>query len=421
MCLGLPASHNVALFRFTSLPAPHITSRMENPYTPGPGAVPRELVGRDGIRKAFSSLLEGLERGQPQKSQLVSGLRGVGKTVLLREFVTTARSHRWAIIDIDAARRDDQGFRRQLAFEFRSALLAVSPRSRWKPKAISASGVLGAFSSSLGVHNPLTAEWTELATGTADTGTLSTDLTAMILALGEAAQEHGTGVVLVVDEVHRLTIRQLGALIDSLHRTYLRELPITLVGAGLPRSDAIAAETQVRANRLFEFPVLGGLPETDAATLLRGSLEWDDDAIAAAVAITGAIPSFLQTLGHVAWADDGDTRVTSLTVEKLRQTYEHSVDTDFFGKKLTRAKELELAYLRAIADAPEEAETARLLGRTSHQCADTRSDLIEKDWIYLRADGAAAFTAPGFEEHLRRAMPSLVVPAQKQRRRRYDP
>ncbi|MDJ0393642.1 ATP-binding protein [Rhodococcus sp. G-MC3] len=394
---------------------------MENPYTPESGAVPRELVGRDGIRIAFSTLLEGLERGHARQSHLITGLRGVGKTVLLRELVKAARARRWAIIDIDAARRDDHGFRRQLAFEFRSALLAVSPRSKWKRKAVAASGVLGAFSSSLGTDNPLTAEWTELEKGTADTGALSVDLTSMILALGEAAQEHGTGVVLVIDELHRITVGQLGALIDSLHRAYLRELPITLVGAGLPRSDAIAAEVQVRAKRLFEFPVLDRLSETDAATLLRGPMEWDDDAVSSAVDIAGGIPAFLQTIGHVMWAPDAESSVTSAAVAKSRESYEASIDGSFFGKKLTRANELELAYLRAIADSPKEAETARLLGRTSHQCSETRSDLVEKEMIYLRPDGSAAFSAPGFDEYLRRAMPTLAVPAQKRRRRRYDP
>lgn len=383
--------------------------------------MPRELVGLDGFRKAFSALLEGLEDGNAQQSLLATGLHGVGKTVLLQDFVAVARKRRWAIIDIDAARRDDHGFRRQLSFEFRSVLLAISPRSRWKPKTVAASRVLGAFSSLLGKDSPLTPEWTESDKGSADTGSLSVDVTAMILALGEAAREHGTGVLLSIDNMHHLTIHQLGALIDGLHRTYLRELPITLVGAGLPRSDAIPTETQVRANRLFKFPVLDTLSNAAAAALLRGPLAWDEDAIDAALELTGRIPAFLQALGSAVWDETRGGSVSVALVEKVRAKYENTLDSKFFRGTVSRTNELNLPYLRAVVDSPVEAETARLLARTAQQCAETRAGLVEKGWLFLREDGSAAFAAPGFEDYLRRTMPTLVVPAHKQRRRRYDP
>jgi hypothetical protein len=381
----------------------------------------RELVGREGLRNTFTSLIEGFERGYAQQSMLMTGLRGVGKTAVLRELATTARARRWAVIDIDAARRDDHGFRRQMAFEFRSVLLAISPRSKWKPKAVAASGVLGSFSVPLKSDSPLTAEWTEHSKGTADSGNLSTDMTAMLLSLGEAAHEHGIGVALVVDELQRLTVSQLGALIDGLHRTYLRELPITLVGAGLPRSDAISTETEARANRLFEYPVLDALHDTDAATVLRQKHDWDDAAVASGIEITGGIAVFLRALADTVHEQAGEVRVTPTVVEDSREKYEHSIDSNFFGARFARAKDIEIAYLRAIVDSPGEAEAARLLERTAHQCAEVRLGLIEKDWIFLRDDGSAAFTAPGADAYLRRVMPTLVIPAQKQRRRRYDP
>lgn len=295
---------------------------MENPYTPEAGAMPRQLVGREGFRNAFTSLLEGLERGHAQQSQLITGLRGTGKTVLLRDYVRTARARRWAVVDIDAARRDNQGFRRQMAFEFRSVLLAISPRSRWKSAAVAASGVLGSFASPLGTDSPLTAEWTELTPGSADTGDLSADTTNMMLAIGEAAQDHSTGVVLVVDEIQQWTTDQLSALIDGLHRTYLRELPITLVGAGLPRSDEIPADTQVRANRLFEFPALDSLTDADLAELLGNEQEWSDDAMATAVQITGGVPLFVQALGYVMWEKSGRSPVTQPGVLAASTSFE---------------------------------------------------------------------------------------------------
>ena len=409
------------LHRFTYPPTSHITLPMENPYTPETGAPPRQLVGREGFRTAFTSLLAGLERGLAQQSHIVTGLHGTGKTVLLRDHVRTARSRGWAIVDIDAARRDDHGFRRQLSFECRSALLAVCPRARWKPEAKAASGVLGSFASVLGTDNPLSAEWQESTKGSADTGSLSTDVTAMFLALGEAASAHGTGIVFVIDELQRFSVGQLGALIDGLHRTYLRELPITLVGAGLPRSDTLSAESQVRAHRLFEFRALDALSDSDTALLLRGNGTWEDDAVASAFRITGGYPVLAQALGYVLWTDDASATVTSTAVESVRDGYAKFLDSTFFREHLSRAGEMEFAYLRAIVDSPIEAETARLLERTTAQCASTRAGLMERGLIHLPGDRTTAFTTPHFEDFIRRTMPVLTAPAHKHRRRRYDP
>jgi hypothetical protein len=391
---------------------------MENPFTPDAGAVPGLLVGREGCLEAFTTLVDGLDRGHPQQSQMITGLRGMGKTVLLREFARLARRRRWTVVDTGAARRDDLGFRRQFTFEFRSALLSLSPRSRWAGKTEAAARALGSFASPLGKDSPLTAQWDLTAPGSADTGDLAADVTAVLLALGEAAQEHSTGVVFVVDEMHHLTVSQLDALVDGLHRTYLRELPLTLVGAGIPRSDVLAPETQVRAKRLFDLVTLESLSTAEVADLLRTHQEWDDDAIAWAVERTGGVPAFVQSLGYVLWEKTGTSTVARVTAET---TYTEYVDSNFFGSMLSRATELELAYLRAVVDTTEETETARLLERTAHQCHSTRIDLVDKGWLYLRDDGTAAFTAPALADYLTRAMPTLVAPAQKTRRRRYDP
>ncbi|SNT17437.1 ATP-binding protein [Rhodococcoides kyotonense] len=394
---------------------------MENPYTPDFGAVPGRLVGREGFATAFTSLLDGLDRGHPRQSQIITGLRGMGKTALLREFAKSARVRRWAVVDTAAARRDDLGFRRQFTFEFRSALLSLSPRTRWGDKTKAAAGVLGSFASTLGVDSPLTDRWDFPTPSSADTGDLSADVTATLLALGEAAQESGTGVVFVVDEIHRLTVGQLAALVDGLHRTYLRELPITLVGAGIPRSDALPPETQVRANRLFDFADLGPLSESDVAALLRTGQEWDDDAIASAFDRTRGVPAFVHALGHVLWEKSRGATVTPQDLASASVAFEDKVDKSFFGSMLSRATELELSYLRAVVDATEETETARLLERTAHQCAHTRTDLVEKGLLYLRPGGTAAFTAPAAAEYLLRVMPTVTAPARKPRRRRYDP
>lgn len=419
--------------RCTYLPSAHITLPMNNPYTPESGEVPRELAGREKYRSAFISLLDGLERGHTARSQLITGMRGTGKTVLLREYVSIARSRRWAIVDIDAVRRDDDGFRRQLAFECRSALLAVSARGHWGSEATRASGVLGSFASVLGASSPLTAEWTETTPGAADTGQLSADTTATLLALGEAARAHDTGIVFVIDELQRLTSAQLSALIDAFHRCYLRELPITVVGAGLtdpvdeipegaqPPNRPTADEVRARADRLFEFPVLGALADSDAAATLRSGGSWTDGAVLAASTITGKFPALLHALGFVVWDARNTDVVTEADIENAVPEYEKFVDENFFRRNLGRVDDVDLAYLRAVVDAPAEIDTARALERTVAQCTRTRAGLVDKGLLHITKNNESVFTTPHFESFLLRTMPTLEVPARKQRRRRYDP
>ncbi|OZF54896.1 ATP-binding protein [Rhodococcus sp. 14-2470-1b] len=406
---------------------------MNNPYTPESGEVPGELAGREKYRSAFITLLDGLERGYTARSQLITGMRGTGKTVLLREYVSIARSRRWAIVDIDAVRRDDDGFRRQLAFECRSALLAVSARGHWGSEAKRASGVLGSFASVLGPSSPLTADWTETTPGAADTGQLAADTTATFLALGEAARAHDTGIVFVIDELQRLTSAQLSALIDAFHRCYLRELPLTVVGAGLtdpvdeipegaqPPNRPTVDEVRSRADRLFEFPVLGALADADAAATLRSGGSWTDGAVLAASTITGRFPALLHALGFVVWDAQDSDAVTEADVETAVPEYQKFVDKTFFRRNLPRVGELDLAYLRAVVDAPAEIDTARALERTVAQCAETRAGLVNRGLLHITKNNESVFTTPHFESFLLRTMPTLEVPARKQRRRRYDP
>lgn len=58
---------------------------IQNPFSPGAGAPPPELVGRDGILEEARILLDRIKLKRPEKSMLLTGLRGVGKTVLLNE------------------------------------------------------------------------------------------------------------------------------------------------------------------------------------------------------------------------------------------------------------------------------------------------------------------------------------------------
>ncbi len=396
-----------------------------NPYTPNAGAVPPALVGRDNQLEFFGLLLDRLRAGYTEQSMIITGLRGVGKTVLLNQFRDQVESAGWVSIEIEASKHDDSAFRRELALHFRRALLEIAPRERWRDRMHRAAGVLRSFTFSIDQEGTLTAGLNaDVVQGRADSGMIGLDLTDLVVAVGEAAQDHGVGVVLLVDEIQFLTRVQLEALIKSLHKAVQRSLPITMVGAGLPQIAELAGEAKSYAERLFKFPEIGVLDEEDGTKALRDpasthGVAFDDDAVAVALEFTEGYPYFLQELGYAVWSIASEGRITREDVEIGRDVVEEKLDSSFFRVRLDRAAPLEVAYLRAMAELGPEphlaADVAVLLNRTSQQCGPTRSTLVEKGLLYTPQHGLAAFTVPQFDRFMMRAVPDLTPPPLRSR------
>lgn len=399
-----------------------------NPYTPNAGAKPPLMVGRDDQLASFDLLLARLERGRTEQSMIITGLRGVGKTVLLGQFSKKADARNWATIEIEVSKHDNDDFRRQLARGFRSALFQMSPKARWGDRARRLAAVIKSFTVAIDPDGKITAGLdTDAAEGVADSGDLPTDLTELLVAVGEAAADHKTGVVLLLDEIQFLRREQLEAVVAAIHKTVQRELPITLVGAGLPQIAELAGEAKSYAERLFKFPDIGVLSEEDARAALSQpaaaeGVFFDDAALQLAGDVTGRYPYFLQELGYAVWPLASNHKVTREDVEQAKLVYEDKLDGSFFRVRLDRATELEQAYLRAMAELGPEPQlassVARLLDRTSEQCGPTRSGLIEKGLLYTPNHGYAAFTVPHFDQFMRRSVPTLSVPPLKPRRKR---
>jgi hypothetical protein len=401
---------------------------LDNPYTPNAGATPPVVVGRDDEQRSFDLLLARLEKGRTEQSMIITGLRGVGKTVLLREFHKKAAARRWATVDIEVSKHDNDDFRRQLAREFRSALLRISPKARWGDKAKRVAGVIKSFTIAIDPDGRITAGLdTEATEGVADSGDLVIDLSEMLIALGEAAKDHNTGVVLLLDEIQFLAREQLEAVVAAIHKTVQFQLPITMVGAGLPQIAELAGEAKSYAERLFKFPQIGILSEDEAnAALNEPATEegaaFEDGALELAALVTGRYPYFIQELGYAVWPLAADNRIRRSDIVNAQQVYEEKLDSSFFRVRLDRATELEQAYLRAMAELGPEpqlaGDVARLLSRSSQQCAPTRSTLIEKGLLYTPSHGYAAFTVPHFDQFMRRSVPDLNVPPVRARRKR---
>jgi hypothetical protein len=382
----------------------------DNPYTPNAGARPPVLVGRDDQLETFDILLDRLRRGHTEQSMLITGLRGVGKTVLLTTFEVRARERGWTTVEAEITKNTAFGGRMaQLA---RRALLQLAPRARWRDRAKRAAAVLRSFQVTVSPDGSVTAGMdVDALEGVADSGELAEDLTDLLVALGEAAADHETGVVFLLDEVQFLSTVELEALIAAIHKTVQRQLPLTLVGAGLPQLPRLAGEAKSYAERLFKFPRIGQLtPEEAARALVEPAKErdvpYEDAAASAVVAFTEGYPYFLQEYGNVLWDLTEQPPITVGDVENAQEAVEAKLDSSFFRVRAERTTELELRYMRAMAELgpePQQAkDVAELLGRSSEQLGPTRSRLIDKGLLYTPGHGLAAFTVPQFDRFMRR-------------------
>jgi hypothetical protein len=400
---------------------------VRNPYTPNAGATPQVLVGRDDQLASFDLLLQRLRIGRTEQSMIVTGLRGVGKTVLLGEFRKTSQTADWVVIELEVHKNDEMAFRRQMATRMRTALLELSPKARWSDRASRAGRVLRSFTLSVDPSGALTASLgVDAEEGQADHGELTQDLTDLFLAVGEAAESHAKGVVLLFDEVQFLSSPQLEALISAIHKVVQRSLPITLVGAGLPQIAELAGDAKSYAERLFKFPRIGNLGSDDAKRALADPAAGEGaafapDALEFAVQLTEGYPYFLQELGYAVWPIASDDRITLADLKAAHAVYESKLDSSFFRVRLDRSTELQTAYLRAMAELgpePHKAATvAELLNRTSTQCGPVRAELIDMGLLYTPTHGFAAFTVPQFDKFMKRAVPTLEAPPLGGRRR----
>jgi hypothetical protein len=385
-----------------------------NPYTPNAGARPPALVGRDHEIEAFDVLLARVQRGRAEQSLLVTGLRGVGKTVLLGAFQDQALTAGWVSVDTEITRTTR--FAGRMAHLTKRALLEIAPTQRWKARARRAARILQSFSLTVSTDGSVTGSLDlEPLAGKADSGDLGEDLTDLLVALGEAAEDHETGVVFLLDEVQFLDESAFEALIAAIHKTVQRQLPITLVGAGLPQLPRLAGEAKSYAERLFRFPRIGPLDPVAATEALVGpardlDVAIDPRAVQTVLTYTEGYPYFVQEYGRALWDRAEGSPIGAIEAVEAQAIVEAKLDADFFGTRLERASDAEVVYLRALArlgpDAQRGSEVAAVMGRSVEQVATLRARLIDKGLIFAPKRGMTAFTVPQFDRYLRRTFPN---------------
>lgn len=379
----------------------------ENPFRPGAGTPPPALIGRDELIGSYSVALRRTLAGRPGKSVMPIGLRGVGKTVLLNRFEQLARENGLQTGFMEAPETGE--FKRLLATRLRSILLGLDQGlvSRAVKRAM---GTLKSFTCTLpdGISISL---GVDPIIGSADSGVLSEDTTDLLVAVGEAVKDQGTGLLLAIDEVQYLTAEELAALISAIHRTVQLSLPVILVGAGLPQLPGLAGSAKSYAERLFDFPQIGPLAHPDA----RAALELP--AQAQRVAFTGSAlgelldrtqgyPYFLQEWGYHVWNVAPKSPIAPEDVRLAAPDVQRQLDENFFLVRMDRLTPAEKSYLAAMAElgrGPHRSgDIAAQLGVKVESVAPRRSALIQKGMVFSPAHGDTAFTVPLFDEFLRR-------------------
>lgn len=386
----------------------------ENPYTPSAGARPPVLSGRQEDLDAFDVVLTRLGRGTHARSVVYSGLRGVGKTVLLNELDVVAREKGWITSGVVECNEDDVLPTLVARLAHRS-LRRLSRVKRMTARVQRAFGVLRAFTLTLDEN----LQWalnidTPAIDGVADSGDREADIVELLSELGTAAADQGAGVVFLLDEMQFLDKDDLALLAAAFHRISQQTHPVVLAGAGLPQLPLMLLHAKPYAERLFTYKTIGGLSRAAAARALtaaadRAHVTYDRDALDVVLDRTQGYPYFLQQWGEIVWNEAEDSRITADDVGAAEDLVNDELDRRFFRDRYEKATEAERIYMAAMADLGDEprssAAIAARLGMQQRQVSVRRDGLIKKGLIYNPVDTDLDFTVPQFAAYMRRVHP----------------
>jgi hypothetical protein len=377
-----------------------------NPFTPGAGVPPRALVGRDAEIERAAILYGRLSTGNPERSLVLTGLRGVGKTVLLGRMRRLAEEHGWMTASFEA--RDETDLREELATAGQQFLENVDPIARaesaisrlrtWMARVSVADGSVG------------------LQLGASDVQQLERDVVGLIERLGAAAQASDTGVAFFIDELQDVPIAGLAALCAAMHRAAQDVTPVALIGAGLPTLPGLMASAKSYAERLFTYPEIGALPPHKARAAISEALVGltfpdgaqptiDDAALDRIERFADGYPMFLQAIGKHAWANARGPAITVEDVTAAEPAAFEELSQGLFRARWQRATPRQRDYLVAIAGAggrTRSAAAAEAAGYSRPATASpVREELIDKGIVYPPARGEIAFTVPQFDRFIR--------------------
>jgi hypothetical protein len=388
--------------------------QIRNPFAPGAGSPPPELSGRDSVRQKMKLCLGRLRIGRPAKSVMLIGLRGVGKTVLLDRMMKDAETDGMITIRIEAP--EGRSLPAMLAPQLRLALLKLNRIANAANYAVRGLKALAGFARKLKLtFNDIEVGFDyDPEPGLADNGDLEGDLTMLLEQVGLAAQAADTVVAIFIDELQYVEEAQLAALISALHRCSQKQLPLTVIGAGLPQLRGKMGDAKSYSERLFDFPEIGPLNAADAAEaivkpIVSEGARVDTNAVDLIIAETKGYPYFLQEWGKHAWDIALQSPITISDIERASKEAVATLDESFFRVRFDRLTPKEKQYLRAMAElgpGPHRSgDIATELVRETSSLGPIRSSLIVKGMIWSPTHGDTAFTVPLFDQFMKRIIP----------------
>ena len=387
--------------------------KIKNPFSPGAGSPPPEMVGRDALLEQAMVLLGRTKQGRSEKSMLLTGLRGVGKTVLLNEMERRGIEQGYRTISIESVENKPLGL--LIAPHMRKLLFDLDRVAGAGDKVKKALRVLRSFLGTIKLTVPNTPLALDIdpEKGIADSGDLEIDIPELFVVVAEAAADRQSAVALFIDEVQYLNRKELGSLIMALHRIQQRQLPLVLIGAGLPILPGLAGESRSYAERLLSFPIVGALSESDAARALdeparMAGAAFDATALTEVFRLTQGYPYFVQEWGYQVWNFAQSSPITVGVVRAATEQVVARLDENFFRVRFDRLTPGEKSFLRAMAEfGPHSSRTSDIAGKLRRELSrlgPVRASLIKKGMIYSPAHGDLAFTVPLFDEFMKRAI-----------------
>jgi hypothetical protein len=387
---------------------------IRNPYAPGAGQRPPELAGRDREIRQFEIVLERVARSRPERSMVLTGLRGVGKTVMLNTFRSMALQRLWGTGKLEA--RPDQSIRRPVASALHMAVRELAPRHRAPDRIDDFLSVLKAFA----LRDPGTSKGTSVnaqfgidvpaARGRADSGDLEVDLTELFTDAASVAADLGVGIALFVDEMQDVPAPDVSALCAACHELSQIGGPLIVVGAGLPHLPSVLSASKSYSERLFRYARIDRLDRDAADQALiapaeREDVRFEQDALDALYAAADGYPYFVQAYGKVTWDVAAGSPINIGDVRVAAPEAEGELAVGFFGSRYERATPAEREYMRAMAAIGDEpvptSNVADELARKPSSLSPARDGLIKKGLIYSSERGLIAFTVPHFGKFLR--------------------
>lgn len=382
---------------------------VRNPFAPGAGSKPPEIAGRDSILNDADISIQRTLVGKQSRSQMLLGLRGVGKTVLLNEIEKMAESHGHLTSFIEAP--EEKPLSELLVPKLNLVLRKLSMIEQAKAQAHQALRALRSFASVFTLSYGEASLSVDPEVGVADSGDLQSDLPELFLRVGVAAKAAGKAWTLLIDEVQYLRPDDLAALIVALHKISQKGLPVLFFGAGLPQVAALSGDAKSYAERLFHYPAVGPLLDEDSKSAIKQPVEEEgksisEDALDEIVLKTQGYPYFLQEWGYQCWNIAQGERIEVADASQAASAATQRLDDGFFKVRFDRLTPKEREYVIAMAQLGagpyRSSDVADALGESSQSLGPRRAQIISKGMIYSPSHGDIAFTVPMFNDYLTR-------------------